>query len=275
MGRVTMLGIGLTLTGAVGQEAQPLKDQKEKRSYALGVEVGNTIRNRSVDVDQAVLFQGIKDALSGGRALLSQEEVRAVLVDLQAELKRKLDAAEAEKVLAASKLAEKNKSEGETFLTANKTKAGVVTLESGLQYKILKAGIGKRPSSDDTVVCNYRATFVDGTEFNTTYKENKPVTFPLKQIIKGWQEALQLMPVGSMWQLFVPSQLAYGSRGSGSVIGPDATLIYEVELLEVKDPSIAAGLTPETRDALNKLAAAAKQRAADERAKAAGASPAH
>jgi len=275
MGRVTMLGIGLTLTGAVGQEAQPLKDQKEKRSYALGVEVGNTIRNRSVDVDQAVLFQGIKDALSGGRALLSQEEVRAVLVDLQAELKRKLDAAEAEKVLAASKLAEKNKSEGETFLTANKTKAGVVTLESGLQYKILKAGIGKRPSSDDTVVCNYRATFVDGTEFNTTYKENKPVTFPLKQIIKGWQEALQLMPVGSKWQLFVPSQLAYGSRGSGSVIGPDATLIYEVELLEVKDPSIAAGLTPETRDALNKLAAAAKQRAADERAKAAGASPAH
>ena len=270
---MTLLGFGLTATDAAEQEGRALKDQKEKRSYALGVEVGSTMRTRSMDVDQAVLFQGIKDALSGTRLLLTEDELRAVLVDLTAELKRKVDAAEAEKVLAESKLADKNNREGEAFLGANKTKAGIVTLSSGLQYKVLKAGDGKKPSEGDTVLCNYRGTFVDGTEFSDSYKTKEPLTLPLGRVIKGLNEALQLMPVGSKWQLFVPSQLAYGSRGMAPTIGPNAALIFEVELLEIKDKS--ATLTPESRDALIKAAMASKQQGAAARsAKAAKASPA-
>jgi len=274
IGCLMLLGMGSVATDAAGQQIQALKDQKEKRSYALGVEVGSTIRSRSVEVDQAVLFQGIKDALSGDRPLLPDEELRAILVDLQAELKRKMDAAEAERVLAESKLAEKNKREGEAFLSANKTKQGVVTLESGLQYRVLQAGEGNKPSADATVLCNYRGTFVDGTEFSDSYKLKQPLTLPLGRVIKGLKEALQLMPVGSKWQLFVPSQLAYGSRGMAPTIGPDAALIFEVELLEIKGNSPAAAMTPESRDALIKAALASKQRSAVASTKPASAPPA-
>jgi FKBP-type peptidyl-prolyl cis-trans isomerase len=224
--------------GSAPQGATGLKSQKEKVSYALGVEVGKDFRKQSVEVDPDLFLKGLKDALSGSGTLLTEGELRLTLAELQAGLKRKQSASEAAKVLAENQLAEKNKADGDAFLAANKAREGVVTLESGLQYKILKAGDGKRPTADDEVVCQYRGTFVDGTEFDSSYKRNKPATFPLKGVIKGWTEALQLMPAGSKWQVFIPSYLAYGERGSPKTnIPPNATLVFEVELVSVQKPS--------------------------------------
>ena len=225
-----MLAIGMTLLAgaAVAQEAPALKNQKEKLSYALGLDLGNQFRKQSVELDADFLFRGLKDALSGNKALLTEEECRAVIVELQNLLRTKQ--AETEKALT-----EKNKKDGEAFLSENKAKEGVVTLESGLQYKVLKAGTGKKPALEDTVVCHYRGTFLDGKEFDSSYQRNQPLTFAVKGVIKGWSEALQLMPVGSKWQLFIPANLAYGDRGAGSVIGPNATLVFEVELVSIQD----------------------------------------
>jgi FKBP-type peptidyl-prolyl cis-trans isomerase len=213
---------------AVAQDAPALKTQKDKLSYALGLDLGNQFKRQSIEIDAALLAQGLKDALSGGKALLSETEVRAAINELQSEMKRK-------QLEAIKQLGEKNKTEGESFLAANKAKEGVITLPSGLQYKILKAGEGKKPSVDDTVECHYRGTLIDGTEFDSSYKRNQPATFAVKGVIKGWTEALQLMTVGSKWQLFIPSSLAYGERGTGPNIGPNATLIFEVELISIKD----------------------------------------
>jgi FKBP-type peptidyl-prolyl cis-trans isomerase FklB len=143
----------------------------------------------------------------------------------------------------------KNQKEGEAFLAGNKTKEGVVTLESGLQYKILKAGDGKKPAAGDTVVCHYRGTLIDGTEFANTYKSNQPATFPVTGVIRGWKQSLQLMPAGSKWQLFIPARLAYGRRKAGHVIGPNSTLIYEVELLAIKEPPTAGESAPASNQA--------------------------
>ncbi len=229
--------LGLLVSGAAAQETTALKSQKDKLSYALGMDLGNQLRKLSVDVDPALFGQGLKDALSGGKTLLTEEEVRATIAELQADMKRRQAAArkglEDDKAELAL-LAAYNMRAGETYLAENKAKEGVVTLPSGLQYKVLKAGNGKKPTLDDTIVCNYRGTLVDGKEFYNSYSRNQPMTFALKGgVIKGWAEALQLMPVGSKWQLFVPPQLAYGESGSGP-IGPNATLIYEVELLAIK-----------------------------------------
>jgi FKBP-type peptidyl-prolyl cis-trans isomerase len=149
-----------------------------------------------------------------------------------------------------AKASEKNKKEGEEFLTANKAKPGVVTLPSGLQYKIMQAGTGPKPTATDSVSCNYRGTLIDGTEFDSSYKRGQPTTFPVSGVIKGWTEALQLMPVGSKWQLFVPASLAYGDRAASALIGPDATLLFEVELLSIQDKKAAkapATPTPDTK----------------------------
>jgi FKBP-type peptidyl-prolyl cis-trans isomerase FklB len=151
-------------------------------------------------------------------------------MQLQEETRKK----QAEK---AQQMGAANKTEGETFLAANKNKEGVITLPSGLQYKILQAGTGPKPAATDSVVCNYRGTLINGTEFDSSYKRGQPATFPVNGVIKGWTEALQLMPVGSKWQLFVPAQLAYGDRGAGADIGPNATLIFEVELLSIQAKS--------------------------------------
>jgi FKBP-type peptidyl-prolyl cis-trans isomerase FklB len=129
---------------------------------------------------------------------------------------------------------DKNKKAGEAFLAANKKKDGVVTLPSGLQYKILKAGNGAKPTASQTVSCNYRGTLIDGKEFDSSERNGKPAEFPVGQVIKGWVEALQLMPVGSKWQLFIPSDLAYGANGQGQIIGPNAVLIFDIELLSIK-----------------------------------------
>ena len=224
---VVILVAGWLAGPAAAQDASVLKSQKEKLSYALGMDLGNQFRKQSMDVDPALLFQGMKDALAGGKTLMTEEEVRAVIAVLQNEMAKKQ--AEAAKVLA-----EKNKKEGEAFLAANKGKEGVVVLPSGLQYKILKQGEGAKPTVNDTVVCHYRGTLVDGTEFESSYRSNQPVTFPVKGVIKGWTEALQLMTVGSKWQLWIPAELAYGERARSNLIGPNSTLIFEVELISIQ-----------------------------------------
>ena len=209
----------------------PLTTRKEKFSYALGMNIGsglaNNLKKQSVEVDPDILQRGLKDAMAGSKTQLTQEEAQAVLTEVQNEVRKQ----QQEKQQAASA---KNKTEGAAFLAENKGKDGVVTLASGLQYKILTAGTGPKPTATDTVVCNYRGTLVNGTEFDSSYKRGQPATFPVGQVIKGWTEALQLMPVGSKWQLFIPSELAYGERGPGE-IGPNSTLIFEVELISIQD----------------------------------------
>jgi FKBP-type peptidyl-prolyl cis-trans isomerase FklB len=209
------------------QSASAFKTQKEKVSYAIGMNVGATLHRQGVDIDPKVLQQGLQDALAGGKMLLSEEEERAVLTELQADMRKK----QQEKMQQAG---EANKKEGEAFLAANKGKNGVVSLPSGLQYKIITSGTGPKPTASDSVVCNYRGTLIDGKEFDSSYKRGQPATFPVSGVIKGWTEALQLMPVGSKWQLFIPSDLAYGERGQGGDIGPNATLIFEVELISIE-----------------------------------------
>jgi len=211
-----------------------LNTQKDKVSYALGMNLGNNLHTQSVEVDPDILLQGLKDSLAGGKTLMTDDEARATLTQLQGELRKKQEA-------KMQQAGEENKKEGEAFLAANKTKEGVVTLPSGLQYKILKAGTGPKPTATDSVVCNYQGTLIDGKEFDSSYKRGQPATFPVNGVIKGWTEALQLMPVGSKWHLIVPSDLAYGARGAGADIGPNATLIFEVELLSIQSKDSTQG----------------------------------
>lgn len=214
-------------TAAKTQPPLTLKTQKEKFSYALGMNIGNSMKRQAVDIDPTILARGMRDALAGRKPLMTEEEARAAVMQVQGEVRQKQQ--EKEKEAASA-----NKKQGDDFLAANKTKEGVVTLPSGLQYKILTEGTGPKPTAADSVVCNYRGTLIDGKEFDSSYKGGQPVTFPVTGVIKGWTEALQLMPVGSKWQLFIPPNLAYGERGAGGDIGPDATLIFEVELLSIE-----------------------------------------
>jgi FKBP-type peptidyl-prolyl cis-trans isomerase FklB len=212
---------------AKSQDVLALKTDKDKTSYAIGLNIGKGLHRDSVDVDPNILLQGLKDALAGGKTLLTDDEAKAAMTALQNDVRKKQE----ERMQQAG---ETNKKEGDAFLAANKTKEGVVTLPSGLQYKILKEGTGPKPSASDTVVCNYKGTLLNNTEFDSSYKRGQPATFPVGKVIKGWTEALQLMPVGSKWQLFIPSELAYGPRGAGPDIGPNATLVFEVELLSIQ-----------------------------------------
>jgi FKBP-type peptidyl-prolyl cis-trans isomerase FklB len=207
-----------------------LKTQKEKFSYALGMKMGANLHRQDVPVDPNILARGLKDGLAGSKTLLTEEEAQAAITAVQNDLRQKQQA----KMQAEGAA---NKKEGDAFLSANKAKEGVVTLPSGLEYKILKEGSGPKPTASDSVVCNYRGTLINGTEFDSSYKRGQPATFPVTGVIKGWTEALQLMPVGSKWQLFIPADLAYGERGPSPEIGPNATLIFEVELLSIQDKS--------------------------------------
>ena len=203
-----------------------LKTDKDKLSYAVGMNIGRSIHSQSMEIDPAILLRGLKDEMAG-KTVMTDMEAHNTLMQAQQEAKKKTD-----ETRQASM--EPNKKAGDAFLAANKTKEGVVTLPSGLQYKILKEGTGPKPTPADSVVCNYRGTLIDGKEFDSSYKRGQPATFPVGQVIKGWTEALQLMSVGSKWQLFVPENLAYGDRGAGPDIGPGATLIFEVELISIK-----------------------------------------
>jgi FKBP-type peptidyl-prolyl cis-trans isomerase FklB len=215
-----------------------LKTPKDKLSYSVGMNIGKSFKRDNVDVDPAILLRAIKDVLGGGKLLMTDQEAQSTLTALQADLRKKQEQ-------EAQQLAETNKKEGDAFLAANKTKDGVVALPSGLQYKILQEGTGPKPTAADTVTVNYRGTLLDGTEFDSSYKHGQPASFPVGQIIKGWTEALLLMPVGSKWQLFIPPDLAYGSRQPGPTIGPNSTLVFEVELLSIQ-PKPAAAPAPAT-----------------------------
>ncbi len=218
----------LFLAGGVGAgDAPKLTDQKDKVSYSIGMDIGNNLKRQSIEIDPDLLLRGVKDAMSGGETLLTGEEARETLIALQKDLMAK----EQER---RNQVAEKNKKEGEAFLAENKGKEGVVTLPSGLQYKVVKPGDGPSPKETDNVETNYRGSLIDGTEFDSSYKRGQTVVFPVKGVIRGWTEALQLMKVGGKWQLYVPPELAYGERGAGP-IGPNATLIFDVELLSIKE----------------------------------------
>jgi FKBP-type peptidyl-prolyl cis-trans isomerase FklB len=214
-------------TAATSSQALTLKTDKEKLSYAIGMNIGESIKKDSLDVDPAIMGRALKDALTGAKPLMTDEEAKTVMTTFRAEMMKKQQA-------KAAEASDTNKQVGQKFLAANKAKEGVVTLPSGLQYKVIKQGDGPKPTASDTVVTNYRGTLIDGTEFDSSYKRGEPATFPVGQVIKGWTEALQLMPVGSKWQLYIPSDLAYGERSPGGEIGPNSTLIFDIELLSIQ-----------------------------------------
>ncbi len=218
---------------AVAAEQQGMKSQKEKLSYSIGYDMGNNLKKQSIDVDPDALAKGLKDALTGNKAEISDQEMRDTITAFQKEFMAK----RAERM---KELAEKNKKEGDAFLAENKKKEGVVTLPSGLQYKVLKEGTGKIPQKTDKVKVNYKGSLIDGTEFDSSYKRGEPAVFEADKVIPGWTEVLQLMKEGSKWEVFIPANLAYGERGAGGVIGPNQTLIFEIELLSIEKPAETA-----------------------------------
>jgi FKBP-type peptidyl-prolyl cis-trans isomerase len=227
-----------TTTGAKSTTAAAplvLTTPKAKASYAIGTSIGRKLHDDGLDIDSAVLYRALKDAAAGKKPQLSDDEMRAALMDFQKQ--------------AREEAALKNKQKGDAYLVENKTKEGVKTLPSGLQYKILKEGTGPKPTASDSVVCNYKGTFVDGQEFDSSYKRGEPATFPVTGVIKGWTEALQLMPAGSKWQLVIPPALAYGDQGRPGM-PPNSTLVFEVELVKIaekeKPAAPAAPVAPET-----------------------------
>jgi len=223
-----LLCLFLAASPVLAAEKQELKTEKQKASYAVGFDMGSSLKENGLDIDADILVQAIKDALSGATPLMSEQEVKATLMAVSKDVQAKQQA-------KMSALGEKNKKEGEAFLAQNKTKEGVKTLASGLQYKVLTEGKGNSPKASDTVTVNYRGTLINGTEFDSSYKRGQPATFPVSGVIKGWTEALQLMKEGSKWRIYVPANLAYGENGTpGGPIEPNATLIFDVELISVK-----------------------------------------
>jgi len=209
-----------------GQDKSPqLKDQRDKVSYSIGMQIGFNLGRQKVDINPDVLAAGIKDAISG-KPQLTTDQVKDIMAQFEKDMEVKQKQA-----------GEKNKTEGDKFLEDNKKKPGVKTTASGLQYKVEKEGTGSAPKPTDMVTVNYRGTLIDGTEFDSSYKRNQPATFPVNGVIKGWTEALQLMKKGAKYQLFIPASLAYGERAMGPDIGPNSTLIFDVDLVDVKPPS--------------------------------------
>jgi len=233
--RLTALFVGflvLALTGAcTAKEPEQakmteLKDFNAKASYSIGMKMAGDFQKQGFAVDPDALAQGMKDVMAGEKTLLTDEEVMATIKELQQKMK-------AERQAKADKMSQENLAAGQKFLEENKIKEGVVTLPSGLQYEVLQSGQGKSPSVGDKVSVHYRGALLDGTEFDSSYKRGEPATLDLTRIIKGWQEALPMMKEGDKWRLFIPADLAYGERGAGSQIGPNSTLIFEVELIKV------------------------------------------
>lgn len=206
---------------------QPLKTDKEKLSYAIGYDQVKNFKRQEMDVDLEKVIMGMRGAVPGAKPLISEGEMSKILADYGRDLRLKQDKIKREAAV-------KNKIAGEAFQKENKKKEGVVTTPSGLQYKILKAGKGPKPTEDDGITVRYRGTLIDGTMFDSTDRIGYPLTITIKDsIIAGWKEAVMLMPAGSTWQVVVPSELAYGENGIGRDIGPNATLIYEIELIAV------------------------------------------
>jgi FKBP-type peptidyl-prolyl cis-trans isomerase FklB len=221
--------ITLALATQVLAQGDPaLKDEKDKISYSVGVEIGTTLKKQGIDVTPDLLTRGIRDALTGAKTLLTEEEIVQTLTNFRKEFIAK-------KQELNKQLAEKNKKDEEAFLAENQKKEGVKTLPSGLQYKVIKPGSGRKPKAEDMVTVHYRGTLIGGTEFDSSYSRGKPATFLVNRVIPGWTEVLQLMEEGAKWEVVIPSKLAYGEQGAGNEIGPNATLIFEIELVSVQD----------------------------------------
>ena len=225
---IIALSLVLFVSQVSAEEKLMLKDQKDKVSYSIGTNIGNNFKKQSMDINTDALVQGIKDSLSGEKALMTEQEMNETMKAFQQEMMTKQ--AELAKIIG-----EKNKTEGDLFLAENKKKEGVITLSSGLQYKVINEGSGAIPKLTDKVTVHYRGTLIDGTEFDSSYRRGQPVTFPVNGVIAGWKEALQLMKTGSTWQLFIPTTLAYGERGAGRNIEPNATLIFDIEILSIEE----------------------------------------
>jgi len=234
MKSILLSAVALFLAVSVFAEEKPpqLKDLKDKASYSIGLNFGFNFKRQNIDLNSEAFAAGFKDAMTGKKPLMSEEEVRETMMAFEKDMQQK-----------QAETAQKNVAEAEKFLAANKAKEGVKATASGLQYKVLKEGSGAQPKSSDTVTVNYRGTLIDGTEFDSSYKRGQPAVFPVGGVIKGWTEALQLMKVGSKFQLFIPANLAYGEQGR-SGIPPNSLLIFEVELMDVKSPP-AGGASPE------------------------------
>ncbi len=221
---IALFGFLFLVNQANAQDTLVLKSQKDKVSYIIGMDIGNNLKKQSIDIDPNILAKGLKDALTSGKPLLTEKEIQETMAALQKEMMAKKE-----------EVGKQNKKDGEIFLAENKKKEGVKTLPSGLQYKVIKAGSGKKPKSTDTVTVHYRGTLINGTEFDSSYKRGQTVSFQVSGVIPGWTEALQLMEEGAKWQLFIPSNLAYGERGAGGMIGPNATLVFDVELVSIQE----------------------------------------
>jgi FKBP-type peptidyl-prolyl cis-trans isomerase FklB len=217
-----------TATGTKPAAGVALTTQKAKNSYALGMSIGTGLKKQGVAtaIDPTLVSRGLRDAMGTGKTAMTEDEMRAALQQLRTQVQGAQEA----KAHTEGAVARK---QGEDFLAANKSKSGVQTLPDGLQYKVVTEGTGPKPAASDTVTVNYRGTLISGKEFDSSYKRGQPISFPVGGVIKGWTEALQLMPVGSKWQLFIPADLAYGDRGAGGDIGPGETLIFDVELISI------------------------------------------
>ena len=225
---IGMIGLSIILPACQStQHKTELKTLQDSVSYSIGMDIGRNLKGQMIDVNPDALAQALKDLNGDGKPMLTDAQARSAMMAFQTQMM----ATHAEKMKAAG---EKNKKDGEVFLAENKKKEGVVTLPSGLQYKVLTIGNGKKPRATDKVTLNYRGVLIDGTEFDNSYKRGEPAVFPVNGIIKGLSEALQLMPVGSKWQIVIPADIAYGEQGAGAQIAPNAVLIFEIELMGIK-----------------------------------------
>ncbi len=243
LGCLMVLGLAASAAALAQENGIPVRpdsppaaamDPKEAgaiASYAIGMNTGRSIKEEGVEIDLEMFFQGIRDGAGDAKPKYSQQQIREAMTVFQGELKSKQEKAQ-------RMISEKNQREGQAFLAANKTKQGVVTLPSGLQYQVVRKGNGASPKATDTVKVHYEGTLIDGTVFDSSIQRNEPAVFPVRGVIPGWTEALQQMHVGDKWKLFIPAELAYGARGAGRVIGPNSVLIFEVELLGI-EPSAA------------------------------------
>lgn len=228
MAILAVLSVGIAACQQKDIKKDDLKTSKDKVSYSIGLDIGKTLKRQSIEINEDALLQGVKDAIKKDSLyLLTDAEIRQTMMDFQKEMMEKQTA-------KLKELGDKNKKEGEAFLAENKTKEGVKTTASGLQYKVISSGNGATPKATDKVKVNYRGTLINGTEFDNSYKRGEPLVFNVNSVIKGWTEALQLMKVGDKWQVFIPSELAYGEQGAGQTIPPNSTLIFDVELLGIE-----------------------------------------
>ena len=219
---VALLTMAVSITGTA-----QTKTKKDKDSYSIGVNIGKNFKGQDLDIDFNVLLKGMKDGFTGAKLEMTDDEINDTLMAIRKE-------AQTRQTEKAAKQGAENKKKGDEFLAANAKKDSVISLPDGLQYKIVHDGTGKSPTLEDSVTVNYRGSLTDGTEFDSSYKRGKPATFVLSNVIKGWQEALQMMKPGSIWHVVIPSNLAYGDRGMGNVIAPNAVLVFDVELISYK-----------------------------------------